>query len=93
MSWISCAHPYRLQVLLHLRPQGAGPVAHNADVDADKLVTGGAGDGEGVPLRCGNGRHIDERVLAWPASHVWALTPVGAKMVLCAMFLHTDSFS
>jgi len=60
-------HPHGLQVRLHGLPQGFGPVADDADVDADEGVAWGAGDGERVPLRRSDLGHIDERVLAGPA--------------------------
>ena len=65
-----CAHPHRLQVLLHRLPQGVSPVTDHTDVDADKWVAGRAGDGEGVPFRCRHGRHIHERVLARPGTQL-----------------------
>ena len=63
-------HPHGLEVLLHGLPEGLGPVADDADVDADEGVARGAGDGERVPLGRRNGGDIDERVLARPGESV-----------------------
>lgn len=43
--------------------EGAGEVADFADVDGDVGVEGAGGDGEGVPLRGGDARDVDEKPL------------------------------
>jgi len=51
--------------------EGAREVADLTDVDADVGVEGAGGDGEGVPLRGGDGGHVEHDPLAGFVFHGW----------------------
>lgn len=53
-----------LRQLLHDVDEFVGPVAGGADVDAEEVLLRGRGHGERMPLQLGDGRAVEEDVLA-----------------------------